>query len=206
MQELGYRNWAIYERNATIGGLATSFQDTAGFTYDIGGHVMFSHYKYFDDLVDKLLGTNYTEIVREAWVWMMDRFVPYPFQNNIRYLPPDVVLECLMGLVEAQKSPEKLKQARNFDELIDAQMGSGIAKYFMKPYNFKVWAHPIDHMSVDWLGERVAIPDVERLLKNVLLQQDDVAWDPTTSSNIHCVVAQVAYTCPSRNMWATIFT
>jgi protoporphyrinogen oxidase len=52
LQELGYRNWAIYERHDYVGGLATSFVDDAGFTYDIGGHVMFSHYPYFDTLVD----------------------------------------------------------------------------------------------------------------------------------------------------------
>lgn len=178
LQELGYRNWAIYDRNAYVGGLATSFQDSAGFTYDIGGHVMFSHYKYFDDLVDKLLGTEYTEIMREAWVWMLDRFVPYPFQNNIRHLPREVVLECMMGLIEAQKTPEKVKQATNFNDLIDAQFGAGIAKYFMKPYNFKVWAHPVSHMSRDWLGERVALPDIEKIMRNVLLDQDDVAWGP----------------------------
>jgi len=107
LQEMGYRNWAIYERHSYIGGLATSFQDSAGFTYDIGGHVMFSHYKYFDDLVSKLLGDNYTEIMREAWVWMMDRWVPYPFQNNIRHLPKEVMYECLTGLLEAQKTPGK---------------------------------------------------------------------------------------------------
>src|SRR5215471_1587219 len=123
--ELGYRDFVIYERNSYVGGLAASFRDSAGFTYDIGGHVMFSHYKYFDDLVDKMLGTNYTEIMREAWVWMMDRFVPYPFQNNIRYLPKDVVLECVMGLIESQKHPEKFKQATTFNDLIDAQFGAG---------------------------------------------------------------------------------
>jgi protoporphyrinogen oxidase len=178
LQELGYRNWGIYERNPYVGGLATSFQDDAGFTYDIGGHVMFSHYKYFDDLVDKLLGTNYTEIMREAWVWMMDRFVPYPFQNNIRHLPKDIVLECVLGLMEAQKHPEKMQTATNFNDLIDAQFGSGLAKYFMKPYNFKVWAHPITHMSRDWLGERVAMPSLEKILSNVLLDKDDVSWGP----------------------------
>ena len=178
LQELGYRNWAIYERNPYVGGLATSFVDSAGFTYDIGGHVMFSHYKYFDDLVDKLLGDNYTEIMREAWVWMMDRFVPYPFQNNISYLPREVVLECLLGLIEAGKNPEAVQQAETFDELIDAQFGVGIAKYFMKPYNFKVWAHPITHMSRDWLGERVAMPNLERILKNILLEQPDKGWGP----------------------------
>jgi protoporphyrinogen oxidase len=178
LQELGYRNWVIYERNPYVGGLATSFTDSAGFTYDIGGHVMFSHYKYFDDLVDKLLGDNYTEIMREAWVWMMDRFVPYPFQNNVGYLPREVALECILGLLNAQKNPERVRQAETFGELIDAQFGDGIAQYFMKPYNFKVWAHPIDHMSRDWLGERVALPDLERILRNTILQQPDKGWGP----------------------------
>jgi protoporphyrinogen oxidase len=178
LKELGYRNWAIYERNNYIGGLATSFEDDKGFVYDIGGHVMFSHYKYFDDLVDKLLGTEYTEIMREAWVWMMDRFVPYPFQNNIRYLPPEIVLECVMGLIEAQKHPERIERATTFDQLIDAQFGAGIAKYFMKPYNFKVWAHPVTHMSRDWLGERVSLPNIETILKNVLMSADNKGWGP----------------------------
>jgi protoporphyrinogen oxidase len=178
LQELGYRNWTIYERNHYVGGLATSFVDDLGFTYDIGGHVMFSHYKYFDDLVDKLLGDNYSEIMREAWVWMMDRFVPYPFQNNIGYLPKDVILECVMGLIEAQRNPEAMQQATNFNDLIDAQFGAGIAKYFMKPYNFKVWAHPITHMSRDWLGERVAMPSIERILTNVIMDTPDKGWGP----------------------------
>jgi len=114
LQELGYSDWAIYERHPYIGGLATSFQDSAGFTYDIGGHVMFSHYPYFDALVDKLLGDDFTNILRESWIWMMDRWVPYPFQNNIRHLPTDVLLECLNGLVDVQKLDPG--ETRNFGE------------------------------------------------------------------------------------------
>jgi protoporphyrinogen oxidase len=178
LQELGYRNWAIYERNDYLGGLATSFVDDHGFTYDIGGHVMFSHYEYFDRLVDKLLGDDYTEIMREAWVWMMDRFVPYPFQNNIQYLPEEVVLECVLGLLKAQKNPEAVWEAENFHDLIEAQFGEGIAKYFMKPYNFKVWAHPITHMSRDWLGERVSMPNLERILTNIIMGKTDKGWGP----------------------------
>jgi protoporphyrinogen oxidase len=178
LNEMGYRNWAIYERHDYIGGLATSFTDDAGFTYDIGGHVMFSHYPYFDALVDKLLAGDYTEIQREAWVWMENRFVPYPFQNNIRYLSQQSVYECLSGLIEAHRHPERVRHATNFDELIDAQFGAGIARHFMKPYNFKVWATPVSQMSRDWLGERVAMPDLNRVLQNVVMQRDDVNWGP----------------------------
>ena len=56
LQELGYDDWVLLEANDYVGGLATSFTDDKGFTYDIGGHVMFSHYAYYDELVDRLMG------------------------------------------------------------------------------------------------------------------------------------------------------
>lgn len=179
LQELGYTDWAIYERHPYIGGLATSFQDDAGFTYDIGGHVMFSHYPYFDKLVDKLLGDDYTDIMRESWIWMLDRWVPYPFQNNIRHLPADVLLECLDGLVDAQKLNPR--ETRNFGEWTDAIFGAGIARHFMRPYNFKVWAHPLEMMSKAWQAERVSVIDLKRILKNVVLQRDEVSWGPNNT-------------------------
>src|SRR3954452_11904053 len=136
LRELGHSNVAVLEANDYVGGLATSFTDEAGFTYDIGGHVMFSHYPYYDDLVDKLMGGDYTELEREAWVWMEDRFIPYPFQNNIRDLDRSTVFECINGLIEAQRRDHT---PTNFREWVDGVMGEGIAKHFMIPYNFKVW-------------------------------------------------------------------
>ena len=48
LKELGHENFAMYDRLGHIGGLASSYTDDAGFTWDVGGHVMFSHYKYYD--------------------------------------------------------------------------------------------------------------------------------------------------------------
>lgn len=175
LQELGYQDWDIYEQNDYIGGLATSFRDDQGFTYDIGGHVMFSHYPYYDKLVDKLLGDQYTEIMRESWIWMRDRFIPYPFQNNIKYLPREQILECVLGLVEAQRTP---RPAANFEEWIYTTFGEGIAKHFMLPYNYKVWAHPPHRMSQQWIAERVSVVDSQRVLGNIILDRDDISWGP----------------------------
>jgi protoporphyrinogen oxidase len=175
LNELGYESWDIYEQHDYIGGLATSFTDAKGFTYDIGGHVLFSHYKYYDELVKKLLADNWTDIMRESWIWMMDRFVPYPFQNNIKYLPRELVLECVLGLLKAQRDPVA---TTDFEQWILATFGEGIAKHFMLPYNFKVWAHPPRLMSKQWMAERVSIVDSERVLTNVILDRDDVSWGP----------------------------
>ena len=177
LKELGHTNFQIYERSPYIGGLASSFTDSAGFTWDIGGHVMFSHYKYYDDLFDTLMGNDYHMNMRECWVRMFNTWVPYPFQNNIRYLPKEVCYECLAGLVEAQTKRD-YKSANNFREFMDAVFGDGIVRHFMEPYNFKVWAHPAEMMNKEWIGERVAVVDVNRAIKNVVLGTDDFGWGP----------------------------
>lgn len=181
LKELGYTNFVIYDRHDYVGGLAHSFVDAQGFTWDIGGHVMFSHYKYYDQCFERLMGDDFTLNNRESWVRMFDRWVPYPFQNNIRYLPRQAAYECLSGLIRAQTGKGKVASpgaATNFGEFIDAVFGEGIAKHFMRPYNFKVWAHPPEMMNKHWIGERVAVIDIDRALKNVLLEQDDFGWGP----------------------------
>ncbi|MBC7783424.1 MAG: FAD-dependent oxidoreductase, partial [Burkholderiales bacterium] len=70
------------------------------------------------------------------------------------------------------------KSATNFKEFIDAVFGDGIAKHFMIPYNFKVWAHPAEMMNKEWIGERVAVLDIQRAIKNVVLGTDDFGWGP----------------------------
>lgn len=181
LKELGYSNFMLYDRNPYIGGLAHSFVDDQGFTWDIGGHVMFSHYSYYDKVFDALMGDEYTLNNRESWVRMMGTWVPYPFQNNVRYLPKEAAYECLSGLIKAQTGRGKIKsaaEAKNFGEFIDAVFGEGIAKHFMRPYNFKVWAHPPEMMNKHWIGERVAVLDIDRALKNVVLGTDDFGWGP----------------------------
>jgi protoporphyrinogen oxidase len=176
LHELGHADFTVYERDGHVGGLASSYTDSAGFTHDIGGHVMFSHYEYFDRLVDRLLGEDHTELMRESWIRMFGRWIPYPLQNNIRYLPPEVLLECLSGLIDARgRDP---RQAANFAEWVECQFGAGIARHFMRPYNLKVWAHPPEMMSKDWTAERVSVIDLDRVLANVIHQRDDLSWGP----------------------------
>jgi protoporphyrinogen oxidase len=180
LAELGYDDWVILEGSDRVGGLATSFTDDNGFTWDIGGHVMFSHYPYYDELVDRLMGDQYSTLNREAWVWMEDRFIPYPFQNNIGGLEPQTVLDCVMGAIEAAYQGSGEKPA-NFAEWIQATMGRGIGEHFMLPYNFKVWATPPEQMNYVWIGERVAVVDVEALLRNVLFEKPEKQWGPNST-------------------------
>lgn len=151
LQELGYKNWRIYEKNNYVGGLSASFKDAQGFIWDIGGHILFSHYEYFNRLFERLLKCDYLEHSPRAYIWSRKKFVPYPFQNNIRYLPLDKIIECLLGLAKVKVNKSN---PANFKEWIISTFGKGIAKYFMLPHNSKIWAFPLDEMSYAWTKER----------------------------------------------------
>ncbi len=181
LKQLGIEDFLVIDAADHVGGLAASFTDEHGFVWDIGGHVQFSHYQYFDELMLRALGNDgWLHHERESWVWMRDRFVPYPFQNNIRYLPKEEMWKCLNGLIELYRHPAT-KRPSNFLEWIRATFGSGIAEVFMEPYNFKVWACPPEDMSFEWIGERVAVTDLSRVAKNVLFDEDDLSWGPNNT-------------------------
>ena len=175
LQEQGFRNWVIYEKNSYCGGLAASFVDKKGFTWDLGGHVVFSHYPYIDRLFDLSLGDKKNTRIRESWIWVKDRFVPYPFQNNIRYLDKEDVEACVADMLAVNS---KNAPAANFKEWINSKFGKRIAQLFMIPYNLKVWAHPLGRMSVSWIDERVSVVDAQRIIKNVEEERDDISWGP----------------------------
>jgi protoporphyrinogen oxidase len=116
----------------------------------VGGHVIFSHYKYFDDCIDEALPKPedwYTH-QRISYVRCMDRWVPYPFQNNIAMLPKDEQVSCIEGLIDAAMEARVSNQKpQDFDQWILRQMGTRIADIFMRPYNYKVWAVPTTKVS-----------------------------------------------------------
>ena len=179
LHELGHYNFLVLEANSYPGGLSASFVDEKGFTWDLGGHVQFSHYDYFDDLMERALPGAWLQHVRQSYIWIRGKFVPYPFQNNLRHLPPHDLSACIKGLVHAQQKGHQ--PPANFHDWILESFGQGIADTFLLPYNFKVWAHPPESMSHQWVGERVATVDLDRIIDNVILGRDDPAWGPNST-------------------------
>ena len=179
LHERGHTNWALYESADEAGGLATSVLDSNGFTWDLGGHVLFSHYPYFDDVMERTLGDQWVEHVREAWVWMRERWIPYPFQNNIWRLPQGELDAALDGLRALDGRPPI--RPETFRDWLLARFGRGICDSFLLPYNRKVWAYDPSRLDVGWMGERVAAVDVDRVAENVRLQRDDVSWGPNST-------------------------
>ena len=174
LERLGHSDWLILERAAQPGGHAASVVDPQGFTWDLGGHVVFSHFGEFDALLEETMDGDIVHHDRSSYVRFDDRWVPYPFQNNLRHLPEDVMAECLDGLAAAPGASPEL----DFAAWMRAVFGEGITRHFMGPYNFKVWATPLQQMASGWIAERVAVVDYQRALRNVRDGTDDLGWGP----------------------------
>jgi protoporphyrinogen oxidase len=185
LEQLGHKDWLLIDAFEEAGGLACTDVTPEGFLYDMGGHVIFSHYDYFDQLIDEAVGsgTDYWNThERVSYVRMMNRWVPYPFQNNITSLPMEDQITCINGLIEAKVANAIAKdKPANFDEWIMRVMGEGIANIFMRPYNFKVWAIPTTHMQCSWLGERVATANVAKVVENVIRKKEESGWGPNAT-------------------------
>lgn len=143
-------SWLLVDSSSKPGGLATTDTTAEGFLFDVGGHVIFSHYSYFDDCLDEALpaADDWLTHQRVSYVRSCDRWVPYPFQNNIAMLPREEQVRCLDGMVDAALAAARASdKPTTFDEWILRVMGEGIANLFMRPYNFKVWAVPTTQVS-----------------------------------------------------------
>ncbi|KAK8052579.1 hypothetical protein PG993_003964 [Apiospora rasikravindrae] len=186
LQQTNLASWLIVDSNETPGGLASTDVTPEGFLYDVGGHVIFSHYKYFDDCINQALPQEsdwYTH-QRVSYVRFQGGWVPYPFQNNIAVLDPEERARCLEDLVDAAlearvRAPGD--KPRNFDEWNIRNVGNRLNEIFMRPYNFKVWAVPTTKMNATWVGERVAAPNVKLLVRNAVLGKVAGGWGPNST-------------------------
>ena len=187
LSQSGHSDWRLVEARDGPGGLAYTTTTPEGFMFDTGGHVIFSHYSFFDELIDAAVGGNgpehWNSRQRVSHVLCRGVWVPYPFQKNLSFLPLEDQEKCLLGAIDASVKAAASSSTKpvNFDEWILRVMGEGIANIFMRPYNFKVWACPPSAMQCGWLGERVATVNAKELVSDVLHNRAADRWGPNAS-------------------------
>lgn len=156
-------SWCLVEAADAPGGLARSSTDALGFTWDYGGHVIYSHYAYFDVLYREILGPNVLEHPRRHWVYVDGRFVPFPIQHNFHLLGRDTAERIID---EVARRPPTSGSHANFREWLAERYGTTLSRLFFVPYNFKMWGVPVEELGVDWTsrksGSRLAnVPDLD---------------------------------------------
>lgn len=159
-QYLG-RDCLVLEAEETPGGLCRSF-NKEGFTYDIGGHILFSKDRVLLDEITGWLGDNVDQQRRNNQIRYGDRFVKYPFENGLSALSRQDVYECLISFLNR---PDLIPD--NLEEWCYARFGQGIAEKYLIPYNRKIWKRNLKELSLLWV-DRIPDPSREDIVKSAL--------------------------------------
>ena len=151
----------VLEKDSECGGLCRSFQKE-GFTWDIGGHIIFSKDTEILDFELSLLGDKVARFYRRNSVWFKRRFVKYPFENGLSALDKEDIFECLYHFIADKPGPQN-----NFRDWIYNTFGRGLAEKYLIPYNTKIWKTRPEEMGTAWV-ERIPRPPVEDVIKSAL--------------------------------------
>ncbi|MCL2390198.1 MAG: NAD(P)-binding protein [Endomicrobia bacterium] len=154
--------YVILEQKPYAGGLCASFYEN-GFTFDCSGHFIHIKDENIKNFVSKLSG-GIDEISRNASIYLHKRFIPYPFQANLYYLDEKTKKECVDGILKRKNT--EVSAAMPFADWSEAMFGKGISKYFMKPYNQKLWSYDLKKMTAEWSGAFVPKPDAQSIVKS----------------------------------------
>jgi UDP-galactopyranose mutase len=168
LQAAGSRDFVILERNAEVGGLArTEVYD--GFAFDHSIHILYTDDEYAASWIrDDLLRGNLNRQARRSFCYSHGVYTEYPYQLNNYGLPADVIVENVMGLIEAHASRARSAPPANYEEWIYQTFGRGIAEHFMIPYNRRQWAWDLERMSFSWVKDRVPMPRLEDVVRGAL--------------------------------------
>lgn len=84
LNQLNLGSWTLVDASQEAGGLASTDITKEGFLYDVGGHVIFSHYLYFDDVIQEALPAkgDWYEHQRVSYVRIKNVWVPCEYKKE----------------------------------------------------------------------------------------------------------------------------
>ena len=161
--------YRLYEREQEVGGLCRSYKKD-GFTFDYTGHLLHFRQAEIKALVEKLLAGKLQKHARQSFIYSHRTYTEYPFQVNTFGLPPEVVRECLMGFIATLTNHRAgpPPQDRSFKEWILDNLGEGMARHFMVPFNEKLWQVSLNELTSDWVSWLVPKPELKDVVNGAL--------------------------------------
>jgi protoporphyrinogen oxidase len=162
----------LVEAADRLGGLVRT-DETGGFLFDWTGHWLHLRDPGIRALVEeRWLKDNLLVVERRAKIYSEGRWTDFPYQHNLRGLPPQTIRDCLVGYVRATLGEEgralRERPLRNAAEFIERHLGAGFARHFLEPYNEKLYCVPCEELSPEWGGRFIPRPSLDEVVRGAL--------------------------------------
>jgi protoporphyrinogen oxidase len=137
------------------------------------GHLLHFRQAEIKALVEGLLAGRLARHSRRSYIYSHETYTEYPFQVNTHGLPPEVVRDCLLGFIATLTAKQDGHGGEpSLQQWILANLGEGIAKHFMVPFNEKLWQVRLDELTADWVSWLVPKPDLKDVVNGALGVKD----------------------------------
>ena len=169
LEQKGFNDYALFERDNTIGGLCGSVNQD-GFTFDYTGHYLHASDPYFKTMIEQLIGMeNLNVIEKKSFIYSQGIFTRYPFQINLHGLPASTIAECIEGFVLREKNN---KQIRSFPDWVNSNFGAGFGKHFFMPFQHKIFGYDLRKITASWTGRFVPSTSLQQIVEGSIQDND----------------------------------
>jgi protoporphyrinogen oxidase len=161
-------DYLVLERDDQIGGYCKTVKQD-GFVWDYSGH--FFHFKnkdVADYLHARMPAQRILDVEKRSFIDFQGQLIDFPFQKNIHQLPKADLIECLVDLYFARTpGAQDALPETNFEEMLYARFGRGIAEKFLIPYNEKLYATKLSSLDKDAMGRFFPHADLTDIIRNM---------------------------------------
>ena len=151
----------ILEKEKKPGGLLRSFVHK-GIAYDIGPHIIFSKHKEILKKSISMLGENVKNLKRSNKIIYKNKYIKYPFENELSKLPTKELYYCLNTFLN---NPFENYEYKNMLQFFLKIFGEGITKTYLEPYNQKIWKFDPTFMDTQMV-DRIPKPPKSDIIKS----------------------------------------
>lgn len=175
LEKKGIYDYKLFEKESAIGGLCGSVTQN-GFTFDYTGHLLHLNDPYCKQLITDTVGLeSFNTIFRQSYIFSQNTYTRFPFQINLFGLPAQTIAECIEGYVKRSKS----QKDASFHGWVLQNFGTGFGKHFFFPYQKKIFAYNIKHITASWTGRFVPSTSLVQIVEGAIAD----TFDPTIGYN-----------------------
>ena len=146
----------IYEASDKAGGLCRGFWIN-DFYFDQAVHFSFTKNPTVRKVFDKTDQFFHNPF---PYSWYSETWLRHPAQNNLFTFPIQFKINAIKGFIDRKGRDN----AKSFKEWLIGGYGEFLYENLFKPYNEKYWQTDLGNMGVEWIGNRLYLPDIEELL------------------------------------------
>lgn len=146
-------DWLLVDSCNRAGGMAITEEDEHGFLWDLGGHVIHSHYKAFDKAI--ALHNDWVYPNRGGFVRVQNQWCPTPIQQSLGNLHNgEQIRRELLQEEGVEGIANPTASSSNLGDYYRNNFGKTLNDTFFAPFNRKQWAWDLTELDHTWTSLR----------------------------------------------------